>query len=371
MPPPPPTNLMIGEIDPKATNKHTLCGYAWSDVSSALVKAVGLRDMTRAQRWAAELVCSEQGLGKLEATLVHAWATHIMSANPAWCYTWVHSATQIRAFWAKSGESTKAIRNTPAVRQLVAEAVGTLVLSEKRTVPVLPTAADCFRDAEAIRTRFRTGKGAPEQISCRRVWSAGLDSNDLRMIGNEYEAAARANNLPKAIFWVIWFMTLDTQAEQPPLKERGPAHVTAKQRKSVLWFLMDLMKMIATDLTYLSTDERKGLFDAAAMVWSKLGAKGRRDVLVAITMMICEHVAKKSTLTLGAGPSIPSYDAIKSSNNGLDAVYSAIAEEARRFVLEVPKINGLTEDPGIRAAAKLSAVDKMALAYSLIEGNRR
>jgi hypothetical protein len=29
------------------------------------------------------------------------------------------------------------------------------------------------------------------------------------------------------------------------------------------------------------------------------------------------------------------------------------------------------EDPGIRAAAKLSAVDKMALAYSLIEGNRR
>jgi hypothetical protein len=368
---PPPPNLMIGELDPKATNKHTLCGYAWSDVSSALVKAIGLRDMTRAQRWAAELVCSEQGLGKLEATLVQAWATHINSANPAWCYTWVHSATQIRAFWSKSGESTKAIRNTPSVRQLVAEAVGALVLSEKRTMPVLPTGADCFRDAEAIRTRFRTGKGAPEQLSCRRVWSAGLDSNDLRMIGNEYEAACRANNLPKAIFWVIWFMTLDTQAEQPPLKERGPAHLTAKQRKSVLWFLMELMKMIATDLTYLSTDERKGLFDAAAMVWPKLGAKGRRDVLVAITMMICEHVAKKSTLTLSAGPAIPSYDAIKSSNNGLDAVYSAIAEEARRFMLEVPKINGLMEDPGIRATAKLSAVDKMALAYSLIEGNRR
>ena len=358
-------------IEPKATNKHTLCGYAWSDVCSALVKAIGLADMVRAQRWGAELVCSEQGLGKLEATLVQAWATHVASANPAWCYSWIHSATQIRGLWAKSGESTKAIRNTPVVRQLVGEAIGALVLSEKRVQPTLPTAADCFRDAEAVRTLFRTGKGVPDQLSVRRVWAAGLESNDVRMLGNEYEAACRANNLPKALFWVIWFTTLDTQTEQPTVKERGPHHLTTKQRKSVLWFLLDLMKELSTDLAYLSTDERKALFDIIPMTWAKLGAKGRRDCLVAITSMICEHVAKKSTLTLTAGPAIPTYDAVKASTNSLDDVYTRIGEEARRFVLEVPKINGLAEDPGLRAAAKLSALDKMSLAYALVSGTRQ
>jgi len=38
-------------------------------------------------------------------------------------------------------------------------------------------------------------------------------------------------------------------------------------------------------------------------------------------------------------------------------------------MLEVPKINGLAEDAAIKAAAKLSAVDKMALAYALISGS--
>jgi hypothetical protein len=55
----------------------------------------------------------------------------------------------------------------------------------------------------------------------------------------------------------------------------------------------------------------------------------------------------------------------------LDDVYTRIGEEARRFVLEVPKINGLAEDPGIRAAAKLSALDKMSLAYALVSGTRQ
>lgn len=356
-------------MEPKATNKHTLCGYAWSDVTSALTKAIGGGDMTRAQRWAAELVCSEQGLGKLEATLLHAWALHVGLNNPAWCMSWVHSATQIRGLWTRSGESTKAIRNTPAVRQHVAEAVSSLVLSEKRQFPKLPATDDCFRDAEAMRTRFRTGQGVVDQLSCRRTWAAGLESNDLRLIGNEYEAACRSNNLNRALFWVIWFVTLDTQTEKPTVKERGPSHLTPAQRKSVLWFLIDLLKDLANDLAFLSTEERAGIFNGIGMTWGKLGAKGRKDCLAALTMMICEHIVRRSTPRLTAGPAIPSYDAIKSQNAGIDNVYTAIAEEARKFMLEVPKINGLAEDAAIKAAAKLSAVDKMALAYALISGS--
>jgi hypothetical protein len=357
------------EVGPKATNKHTLCGYAWGDVINSLVKAIGAGDMIRSQRWAAELVCSEQGLGKLEATLVHAWATHVASNNPAWCMSWVHSATHIRALWAKSGDSTKAIRNTPQVRQHVAEAVSALALSEKRQLPKLPTSDDCFRDAEAMRTRFRTGQGVVDQVSCRRTWTAGIESNDLRMIGNEFEAACRATNLNRALFWVVWFITLDAQTEQPPVKERGPSYLTLKQRKSVLWFLVDLIKDLANDTAFLSTDERSGIFNALNITWNKLGAKGRRDCLASLTMMICEHIARRATPRLTAGPNIPSYDAIKSQNSTIDGVYTAIAEEARKYMLEAPTMNGLVEDIATKAAARLSAVDKMALAYALISGS--
>ena len=357
------------EVGPKATNKHTLCGYAWGDVVNSLIKAIGAGDMVRSQRWAAELVCSEQGLGKLEAALVQAWATHVAANNPAWCMSGVHAATYIRALWARSGESTKAIRNTPQVRQHVAEAVSSLVLSEKKQLPKLPTAEDCFRDAEAMRTRFRTGQGVVDQLSCRRTWAAGIESNDLRMIGNEYEAACRVSNLNRALFWVIWFITLDTQTEQPTVKERGPSHLTPKQRKSVLWFLVDVIKDMTNDIAFLSTDERSGIFNAINITWNKLGAKGRRDCLAALTMMICEHIASKSTPRLTAGPNIPSYDAIKSQNAGIDNIYTAIAEEARKFVLEAPKMNGLVEDAAAKAAARLSAVDKMALAYALLSGS--
>jgi hypothetical protein len=356
------------EVGPKATNKHTLCGYAWGDVVNSLIKAIGAGDMVRSQRWAAELVCSEQGLGKLEAALVQAWAMHVAANNPAWCMMWVHSATYIRALWARSGESTKAIRNTPQVRQHVAEAVSSLVLSEKKQLPKLPTADDCFRDAEAMRTRFRTGQGVVDQLSCRRTWTAGIESNDLRMIGNEYEAACRVSNLNRALFWVIWFITLDTQTEQPAVKERGPSHLTPKQRKSVLWFLIDVIKDMANDIAFLSTDERSGIFNVINITWNKLGAKGRRDCLAALTMMICEHIASKSTPRLTAGPNIPSYDAVKSQNAGIDNIYTAIAEEARKFMLEAPKMNGLVEDVAAKAAARLSAVDKMALAYALLSG---
>ena len=356
-------------MEPKATNKHTLCGYAWGDVINSLVKAIGAGDMVRSQRWAAELVCSEQGLGKLEAALVDAWATHVASNNPAWCMMWVHSSTHIRALWMRSGESTKAIRNTPQVRQHVAEAVSSLVLSEKRQLPKIPSSDDCFRDAEAMRTRFRTGQGVADQLSCRRTWAAGLESNDLRLIGNEFEAACRATNLNRALFWVVWFITLDSQTEQPQVKERGPSHLTPKQRKSVLWFLIDVIKDIANDTAFLSTDERAGIFNTIGMMWNKLGAKGRRNCLVTVTTMICEHIARRTTPRLTAGPNIPSYDAIKSQNSMIDGIYTAIAEEARKFMLEVPKINGLVEDATAKAAARLSAVDKMALAYALISGS--
>ena len=353
--------------DPKATAKHTLCGYAWTDVQQALVRAIGTADMARAQRWGAELVCSEQGLGRLEAILFHAWALHVGPAYPGWCRMWFTSIEQLRALWQRSGGDTKAIRNTPAVRQAVGEAIAALVLSAKKPLPTLPTPADCFREAEGMRIRLKAGGGVGEQVVTRRLWAPGQDGGDLKTIGNELEASLRTAQTSRLLFWITWFFTLDAQPDAPTAKERGPGHLSVKARKSLLWFLVAMLKDLAHEGAFLSVDERAALFGILELSWAKLGAKGRRDTVAAIALCIQDHLLRRAgTLSLGDSGSGPSLSTVRAALTNMDLMYSNIGDEARRFLLEVPKLVGMSGTAEPVAKPRISSQDKVALAYSLL-----
>jgi len=348
--------------EPHATSKHTLCGYAWGDVSSALLKAIANADMARAQRWAAELVCSELGLGRLEALLFHAWALHAGANLPSWCHLWYTSTHQIRSIFTKAGGDVRIVRNNPVIRQLVAEAVAFLVLSTKKSLPKLPTAADCFREAEAMRSRLRTGTGAGDQIATKRIWVLGQDGADLRTVHNEMEAALRSNQVTRLLFWIIWIITLDGQTDAPSAKERGPSHLSVKQRKSILWFLVAVLRELANEGNWLSVDDRNGMFGCLERIWVKLGNRGRRDTIVAIALGIQNHLQKRRTLSLATAdvPPVP-FTAVRSAASTIDAVYSGIATEAQRFVLETPKIVGLTKEATEPKKVTINPMDKLAL----------
>lgn len=357
--------------DPHATNKHTLCGYGWGDVSAALIKSLGAADMIRSQRWAAELVCSELGLGRLEALMYHSWALHVGPNLPTWTRLWFNTIHQLRMFWTKSNGDIKCVRNTPVVRQLVAEAVAQLVLATKRPLPTLPTAADCYREAEAMRTRLRAGGGAGQQTSTRRVWSPAQDGADLRTIGNEFEHALRSNQQGRMLFWIIWLLTLDADPAAPTAKERGPSHLTKKQQKSLVWFLVDILRDIANEVMYLSVEERNGLFGCLELTWTKLGTRGRRDCLCAIAISIQEFMQRKASLTVHAPVATPSHEAVRNAVSSIDSIYSTIAGEARRFILEAPSMVGLSDGPQRKTDSTksghpaISAIDKLAIVYQL------
>jgi len=355
--------------EPKATAKHTLCGYAWGDVVNALIKSIAVADLSRSLRWSAELVCSEMGLGRLEAALVHAWALHVGPAHPGWARNWYHHVMQLRQFWERTHGDTKAIRNTPVVRQMVAESVASLVLAAKKPLPELPTAADCFREAEAMRQRIRAGGGVGDQPCTRRVWISGQDGLDLRTVGNEMEAALRSGQSARLLFWIVWIMTLEKQDDAPQVRERGPAHVSVKQRKSLVWYLVAILKEIANEGAYLSTEERAGLFGCFEITYVKLGEKGRRDMLAALALSIQEHITRRGVPSISGPAAAPSFTDIRGAITSIDSVYSGIAAEARRYVLEVPKIVGLTaEDETVTVIkrTKINSTDKLALAYSLV-----
>lgn len=361
---------VVGTMEePHATNKHTICGYAWSDVTTALVRAIANADMVRALRWSAELVCSEQGLGRLEAALLHAWALHVGFALPSWPKTWFIHIHQIRSLWEKAHGDTKAIRNTPLIRQLVAEATASLVLAAKKPLPALPTSADCFREAEAMRSRIRVGGGIGDQIATRRVWSAGADGADLRTICNEMEAALRSNQISRLLFWIVWIITLDKQEDAPMVHERGPSHLSAKQRKSIVWFLIAVLREIANEGAFLSVEDRNGLFGSIELCWVKLGEKGRRDTIASVALCIQEHLQKRTSLQISNHIVPPSIDAIRNAISTIDTIYAGIAEEARKYLLEVPRMVGLTSDEHSKIENKkhkLNSIDKMNLVYTFM-----
>lgn len=221
-----------------------------------------------------------------------------------------------------------------------------------------------------MRARLRAGGGVGDQLATRRVWVPGQDGVDLRTIGNEMEAALRSNQIARLLFWIIWMVTLDSQNDAPPAKERGPAHLTPKQRKSLLWFLVDVLKEIANDGAFLSVEDRTGLFGTLELTWNKLGSRGRRDVLVAIALAIQDHLQRRGSLNLTGMPAAPTVSAVRAATSTIDAIYSGIAEEARRFVLERPQMVGLTHEAlqaqTQAAKPKINTLDKMALVYSLV-----
>ncbi len=357
-----------GTAGTPSTEKHTLCGYGWGDVGGALTKSVAAGDMTKAQRWAAELVCSPGGLGRLEAHLFHIWAQMLgPGLAPGWPQVWIKNIQHIRLIWSKAGGDIRVVRNTPSVRQAVAEAVAWLVLGVKRVLPAIPKPEDCFRESEAMRARLRSGGGAGDQVACRRVWVGGQDGHDLKTIGNELEAALRANQAPRMLFWIVWLLTMDTQKEVPPVKERAPPDITGKQRKSVAWFLVALLKDLLEEARCMPAEDARCMWELLATTWTKLGTKGRRDVFVALALYAQEKHQKSLSL-LATAPPTPPIEGMKMAMSAVDELYAEIAEEARRFIAETPQITHLTPEAAAYAAAKkpvMNSMDRLALAYKL------
>lgn len=357
----------------KATPKVTLCGYAWNDVCAALMRAIATADLARAQRWSAELVCTLTGLGRVEASLIHSWALHVGAESaPDWPAAWKRISDSIRVVWSRSGGDIRTVRNTPAVRAGIAEAVAWLVYTPKHPLPALPTSADCLREAEATRARLRTG-GSGEQTITRRIWVSGQDSPDVKTIGNELEAALRSNNIPLILFWIVWALTLDTQADCPAVKERGGASLPGKAKKSLVWFLMTLFYELAVELRGVGgtagtvgelVKTMTGLLES---LWSKLGSKGRRDVIAATALAVATASTRRSSLILTptSGLVTSATPAVQSAIQSIDETYTAIAEEARRYAADAPRLALSHELGRSTSVAPVTSLQKLDIVNSL------
>jgi hypothetical protein len=317
----------------------TLCGYSWSDVYTALSRSIGNGDMKRSQRWAAELLCSETGISRLEAILLAIWSEHVGSALAQWPAVWHTNIAMLRNEWLRAGGDNRKFRNTPAIRHKVAECVGYLVVAAKRPRPSIPKSTDVFKEADAVKTRLRSGGASQDQPSTQRVWDTREDAPTLRTLGNELEAAIRTSQTSRALFWLVWILTLDSQKTRPVIKERAPATIQGKARKSLAWYVLAIFK----DMADRGLDANRcinQILDCTMLVWMRLGAKYRREVFATVVVMLCERV-KSASIEVRQPIDCVDNRPIRSSMEDIDSVYEEIARDMKVIPSDAVVVPGL------------------------------
>jgi hypothetical protein len=314
----------------------TLCGYTWVDVYSTLNRSIANGDMKRAQRWAAELLCSETGVSRLEAELLAIWAENVGSSLARWPDIWLTAIGSLRNEWIKSGGDNQAFRNNEAIRNTIAECVAYLVVSSKHPRPSLPKSTEVFKEAETVKSRLHGGGAAPDQVSTQRIWDSREDAPTLRTLGNELESAIRTAQTPRALFWHVWILTLDSQKNRPVMKERAPTHIQGKARKNLTWFVFALLSdMIDNGLD--SGGCIKQTMECIKLVWVRLGAKNRRDVLGTVITMLCERVKSLSIETRKPQECLD-LRPIRTAIQDINTVYDEIAND-----MKIVPVQGTTE----------------------------
>jgi hypothetical protein len=331
-------------------SKKTICGYEWSDVYSALTRSIGNGNMKPAQRWAAELLCSETGVSRLEALLLAIWAEHVGSALAQWPALWQSNITFLRHEWMKAGGDNKAFRNNSIIRNRIAECVGYLIVASKRPRPSLPKSSDVFKEAEAVKSRLHGGGAAPDQVSTQHVWDSREDAPTMRTLGNEFESAIRTAQTSRALFWLVWIFTLDSQKNRPSIKERAPQNIQGKSRKSLSWYILAILSDMA-ERGYDVNNCIKQTIDCYKTVWTRLGTKYRKEVLGTIVVLICERV-KSAPIEVRQPHECLDTRSIRATIEDIDSVFVELSRDISAVVQE--PVPGTLKDMPLKKQQKVN-----------------
>ena len=346
--------------------KKTICGYDWNDVYTALFRSIANGDMRRSQRWAAELLCSETGVSRLEAVLFAAWAEHVNSAQAKWPAVWHAQIAILRNEFVKAGGDNRTFRNTQSIRNKIAECVGYLVVSAKRPRPALPKQSDIYKEADAVKTRLHSGGAASDQPATGRVWDTKEDAPTMRTLGNELEAAIRTAQTSKALFWMVWIMTLDSQKTKPVVKDRAPPHITGKARNSLAWYILAILSNMAeTGLD--SNNCIKQTQELMKLVWMRLGVKYRKEIFATIIVMLTERV-RYSPIETRIPHEVIDTRPVRIAIEDIDSIYEEIARDMK--VVPAESAPGSNDgEPAVKTKKTLKKEQKEQKEKNVIESN--
>ena len=312
---------------------ETITGFSSTEVVRTLLGSIVQGDRAGAQRWTAELLCSEKGYPKLLSVYIFLGYRFILPAS----YSWVqHCRQKIRLLeerWRSSGATTRAFRNSTEVRGIVAEWTEIWCQQQQKPAPKLPTKKEVFTAAATLKVNLKKSPTAALHPSVAATWKAHYDSDDLRILANELIWAIQYHQMTRALLYFAWLWELDEERGKGgtvKLLKRGPAHLTDTNREHIAWFLFSIFQHYAG---YLGPS-KPAVLEALELwkeAWLLLGKTQRRQTLGAIVAWLTEGVFPDS-------PLIKNPTQIRQVIGESEAIYGIIKQEMEGHIEQKEEI---------------------------------
>jgi len=312
---------------------ETITGFSSTEVVRTLLGSIVQGDRAGAQRWTAELLCSEKGYPKLLSVYIFLGYRFILPAS----YSWVqHCRQKIRLLeerWRSSGATTRAFRNSTEVRGIVAEWTEIWCQQQQKPAPKLPTKKEIFTAAATLKVNLKKSPTAALHPSVAATWKAHYDSDDLRILANELIWAIQYHQMTRALLYFAWLWELDEERGKGgtvKLLKRGPAHLTDTNREHIAWFLFSIFQHYAG---YLGPS-KPAVLEALELwkeAWLLLGKTQRRQTLGAIVAWLTEGVFPDS-------PLIKNPTQIRQVIGESEAIYGIIKQEMEGHIEQKEEI---------------------------------
>ena len=222
----------------------TISGYKVTDVQSAFKKSLTESRLEEACHWGIELLCSGY-IHKIYNCLFNIFTKNIYTNNPLLAekllirfefFVNIKNLFSINAKKVNEKEILLKLRNVQAIRNHIIELIVILVNSNKGKSINLPT----------IKTVSVTDKMmARDETSIQPFIKYG-DSKELQLSGNEFIAALKRNDSPRALFWLSWISTIEKLTVKQTRQDykqgyRKIANVETKYHYDYIWLFWEII----------------------------------------------------------------------------------------------------------------------------------
>ena len=267
--------------------------YKKTDVKNQLVENIVKGKIEPACYWCAELVCAGHFMDIWE-TVLHYVGKHIHLGNPK-IVVYIEKRFEVFRNIAAQGHYINEIelRNNSTIRQLFAEMISILVLSNKKHTF---EAVKINREEEFDMTQMTERLKAPSMKYAEPIMMKE-DPKELFIAINEfsYNISIDKVNMLSASYWIEWIVEFDAickkRNESCLCEKRSYVNVESKYQRDIIWMLWDALFHYCEQLGNAYIENlMKSTFNIFCIKYTTASCRKRRYLLYFAVALLTEPV---------------------------------------------------------------------------------
>jgi len=268
-------------------------GYKKTDVRNQLIENIQKGKLEPACYWSAELICAGH-FSDLWEIIIHYMGKYIHLGNPK-IIIYLERRFSVFRHFVEQGfyVNEMDLRNHPMVRELFAEVISTLVLSNKKH----PFETIKINRVEEFDMTQMTERLKAPSVKYAEPIMLKEDPKELYIAVNEFtfHVSKDSSNMNLACYWIEWVVEFDTickKRKEPCFCQRRSAiYVDKKYQRDIIWILWDALFHYAAFMENPFIDSLlKSLLTVFCIKYTTAACHKRRYLLYFAVALLTEPV---------------------------------------------------------------------------------